>query len=78
MLSIGDPSAVQKTLPERVKFQDLRPESPGEALWLFDSLTAMSEQARLIEKLRRVEEFFARPGTEGERVAADTREAEER
>ncbi|HKF58162.1 MAG TPA: hypothetical protein VKJ45_22150 [Blastocatellia bacterium] len=71
MLSIGDPSGVQKTLPERVKFQELRPELPGEALWLFDSLTAMSEEARRIEKLRRVEELFARPGTEGERVAAE-------
>ena len=71
VLSIGEPSGVQKTLPERVKFQELRPELPGEALWLFDSLTAMSEEARRIEKLRRVEELFARPGTEGERVAAE-------
>jgi len=31
----------------------------------------MSEEARLIEKLRRIEALFARPGTEGERVAAE-------
>ena len=30
----------------------------------------MSEEDRLIEKLRRIEALFARPGTEGERVAA--------
>jgi hypothetical protein len=31
----------------------------------------MSEEARLIEKLRRIEALFARPGTEGERIAAE-------
>jgi hypothetical protein len=31
----------------------------------------MSEEARLIEKLRRIEALFARPGTEGERLAAE-------
>jgi hypothetical protein len=31
----------------------------------------MSEESRLIEKLRRIEALFARPGTEGERVAAE-------
>lgn len=31
----------------------------------------MSEEERLIEKLRRIEALFARPGTEGERVAAE-------
>lgn len=30
----------------------------------------MSEEERLIEKLRRIEALFARPGTEGERLAA--------
>jgi hypothetical protein len=31
----------------------------------------MTEEERLIEKLRRIEALFARPGTEGERVAAE-------
>jgi len=31
----------------------------------------MTEEARLIEKLRRIEALFARPGTEGERIAAE-------
>src|SRR5258708_7003215 len=31
----------------------------------------MSEEARLIEKFRRIEALFARPGTEGERMAAE-------
>jgi hypothetical protein len=31
----------------------------------------MSQEARLIEKLRRIEALFARPGTEGERDAAE-------
>ena len=31
----------------------------------------MSEETRLIEKLRRIEALFARPGTEGERIAAE-------
>ena len=31
----------------------------------------MSEEARLSEKLRRIEALFARPGTEGERIAAE-------
>src|SRR4051812_42615164 len=31
----------------------------------------MSEEERLVEKLRRIEALFARPGTEGERVAAE-------
>lgn len=30
----------------------------------------MSEEERLVEKLRRIEALFARPGTEGERLAA--------
>jgi len=30
----------------------------------------MSEEERLVEKLRRVEALFARPGTESERFAA--------
>ena len=30
----------------------------------------MNDEAKLIEKLRRIEALFARPGTEGERVAA--------
>ena len=31
----------------------------------------MSDEARLIEKLRRIEALFSRPGTEGERIAAE-------
>ncbi len=31
----------------------------------------MSEEERLVEKLRRIEALFARPGTEGERLAAE-------
>ena len=31
----------------------------------------MSQEARLIEKLRRIEALFARPGGEGERIAAE-------
>jgi hypothetical protein len=31
----------------------------------------MSEEERLVEKLRRIEALFARPGTEGERIAAE-------
>ena len=31
----------------------------------------MSEEERLVEKLRRVEALFARPGAEGERLAAE-------
>ncbi|HBL29918.1 MAG TPA: hypothetical protein DD490_24025 [Acidobacteria bacterium] len=31
----------------------------------------MTEEERLIEKLRRIEALFARPGTEGERIAAE-------
>src|SRR5215208_8298464 len=30
----------------------------------------MSEEERLVEKLRRIETLFARPGTEGEQLAA--------
>lgn len=31
----------------------------------------MSEEERLVEKLRRIEALFSRPGTEGERIAAE-------
>jgi hypothetical protein len=31
----------------------------------------MNDEERLIEKLRRIEALFARPGTEGERIAAE-------
>jgi hypothetical protein len=31
----------------------------------------MTEEERLVEKLRRIEALFARPGTEGERIAAE-------
>ncbi|SRR6266404_3651287 len=31
----------------------------------------MSQERRLIEKLQRIEALFARPGTEGERIAAE-------
>jgi hypothetical protein len=31
----------------------------------------MTEETRLIEKLRRIEALFARPGTDGERMAAE-------
>jgi hypothetical protein len=35
----------------------------------------MTEEERLVEKLRKVESLFARPGTEGERLAAETARA---
>jgi hypothetical protein len=31
----------------------------------------MNDEERLVEKLRRIEALFARPGTEGERIAAE-------
>jgi hypothetical protein len=31
----------------------------------------MDEEAKLVEKLRRIEALFARPGSEGERIAAE-------
>lgn len=33
-------------------------------------MASMADEANLIEKLRKIEALFARPGTEGERVAA--------
>jgi hypothetical protein len=35
------------------------------------TLASMSDELRLIEKLQRIEALFSRPGTEGERVAAE-------
>ena len=35
----------------------------------------MTEEERLVEKLRKIEALFARPGTEGERLAAEVARA---